>query len=600
MAEIIWDGKYKDGKRVAPVRITLPFQTVETVNESAADRRKTLDLFASGRPTEWRNRLIWGDKKYVLPSLLPEFAGKVNLIYIDPPFDTGADFSYTAEIPGSEKEFKKLPSIIEQKAYRDTWSRGLDSYLAWFYDTAVLLRELLADNGSILVHLDWHVGHYARAVLDEVFGEQNFVNEIIWAYSGAGVSPERFSRRHDNIFWYTRGPGWYFDPDPLRTEYAEATKERFSHYIGNVRNGVDFGQQELNPKGKHPDDVLRVSIEAPSSNERTGYPTQKPLTLLQKLVEGLCPKDGIVADVFCGSGTTLKAAELLQRRWLGCDLSRFAIHTSRKRLLNVPKVRPFVVQNLGKYERQAWMKAEFEQPQDRAAMENSYRKFILDLYRAEPMRGSAWFHGLKAGRFVHVGAVDAPVTLADVKAIAREVWKVGARGESEGTRAAADVLGWDFAFELNETAKQQAAEARIDLKFRRIPREVLEKAAVDQGDIGEKDFFELRALATKTSKAKRAIKVELTDFIIPPDDLPADVAKGIKHWSQWIDYWAVDWNYKNDTFHNQWQSFRSREAPKLHLTAEYEYPEAGNYEIVVKVIDILGNDTTKSITVEVK
>lgn len=383
----------------------------------------------------------------------------------------------------------------------DTSSRGLDSYLAWFYDAAVLLRELLAENGSILVHLDWHVGHYARTVLDEVFGEKNFVNEIIWAYSGAGVSPERFSRRHDNIFWYTRGPGWYFDPDPLRTEYAEATKERFSHYIGNVRNGVDFGQQELNPKGKHPDDVLRVSIEAPSSNERTGYPTQKPLALLQKLVEGLCPKDGVVADLFCGSGTTLKAAELLQRRWLGCDLSRFAIHTTRKRLLNVPKVRPFVVQNLGKYERQAWMKAEFEQPQDRAAMENSYRKFILDLYRAEPMRGSAWFHGLKAGRFVHVGAVDAPVTLADVKAIAREVWKVGARGEADGARAAADVLGWDFAFELNETAKQQAAEARVDLKFRRIPREVLEKAAVDQGDIGEKDFFELRALATKVSKA---------------------------------------------------------------------------------------------------
>jgi hypothetical protein len=330
------------------------------------------------------------------------------------------------------------------------------------------------------------------------------------------------------------------------------------------------------------------------------HPTQKPLALLQKLVEGLCPKDGVVADLFCGSGTTLKAAELLQRRWLGCDLSRFAIHTTRKRLLNVPKVRPFVVQNLGKYERQAWMKAEFEQPQDRAAMENSYRKFILDLYRAEPMRGSAWFHGLKAGRFVHVGAVDAPVTLADVKAIAREVWKVGARGESDGARAAADVLGWDFAFELNETAKQQAAEARVDLKFRRIPREVLEKAAVDQGDIGEKDFFELRALATKVSRAKRVINVELTDFVIPAEDLPEDVRTTIKHWSQWIDYWAVDWDFKDDTFHNQWQSFRSREKPKLELKADFEYREAGKYTVVVKVIDILGNDTTKSIPVEVK
>src|SRR5579863_9915544 len=144
MTELIWDGKYKDGKKQGPVRIALPFQTIETVNESTQDRRRNLELFASGRDTEWRNRLIWGDKKYVLPSLLPEFAGKVNLIYIDPPFDTGADFSFSTTIPESEESFTKQPSIIEQKAYRDTWGQGLDSYLEWLYETAVLLRELLA------------------------------------------------------------------------------------------------------------------------------------------------------------------------------------------------------------------------------------------------------------------------------------------------------------------------------------------------------------------------------------------------------------------------------------------------------------------------
>src|SRR5204862_4363081 len=144
MTELIWEGKYDDkGRKVAPPRIALPFQTVETVNESAADRDRNQDLFARGRPTDWRNRLIWGDKKYVLPSLLEEFAGKVNLIYIDPPFDTGADFSFTAAIPGPPDDeddatsFTKLPSIIEQKAYRDTWGRGLDSYLQWFYETSV-------------------------------------------------------------------------------------------------------------------------------------------------------------------------------------------------------------------------------------------------------------------------------------------------------------------------------------------------------------------------------------------------------------------------------------------------------------------------------
>ena len=172
MTELIWEGKYKDGKKVSPVKIALPFQTIETVNESMQERQKTLDLFASGRDSEWRNRLIWGDKKYVLPSLLPEFAGKVNLIYIDPPFDTGADFSFTATIPDNpetddneETTFTKQPSILEQKAYRDTWGRGLDSYLQWFYETIVMLRELLADNGSIYVHLDWHIGHYVKCLL---------------------------------------------------------------------------------------------------------------------------------------------------------------------------------------------------------------------------------------------------------------------------------------------------------------------------------------------------------------------------------------------------------------------------------------------------
>src|SRR6266849_5093880 len=176
MTELTWDGKYKDGKKVVPVRIALPFQTVETVNETAQERQLTLDLLFSGRETEWRNRLIWGDKKYVLPSLLAEFAGKVNLIYIDPPFATGADFSFTTTIPDSDESFTKEPSIIEQKAYRDTWGRGMDSYLQWFYETVALLHELLAENGSLYVHLDYHVAHYAKIVVDEVMGQTNFAN----------------------------------------------------------------------------------------------------------------------------------------------------------------------------------------------------------------------------------------------------------------------------------------------------------------------------------------------------------------------------------------------------------------------------------------
>jgi hypothetical protein len=157
MTELIWDGKYtKDGKKQGPVRIALPFQTIETVNESAQERQRSLELSSAGREPEWRNRLIWGDKKYVLPSLLPEFAGKVDLIYIDPPFDTGANFSFAATIPQHpatlEDEttlFTKEPSVLEQKAYRDTWGRGLDSYLQWFCDCVLIMRELLRAEGSI-------------------------------------------------------------------------------------------------------------------------------------------------------------------------------------------------------------------------------------------------------------------------------------------------------------------------------------------------------------------------------------------------------------------------------------------------------------------
>jgi adenine-specific DNA-methyltransferase len=185
-AELVWDGKYDaQGKRVAPLRVALPFQTVETVNESAQDRQKGFQFGAGFREEAWRNRLIWGDKKYVLPSLLPEFAGKVNLIYIDPPFDTGADFSFTATVPDNPESdedesftFTKEPSIIEHKAYRDTWGRGIESYLQWFYEAAVMLHELLHENGSIYVHLEPDIGNLVRVILDEIFGTQSRRTEI--------------------------------------------------------------------------------------------------------------------------------------------------------------------------------------------------------------------------------------------------------------------------------------------------------------------------------------------------------------------------------------------------------------------------------------
>lgn len=654
MAELIWDGKYRaDGKRATPVRVALPFQTVETVNESAADRTKTLQLFAKGKPTEWRNRLIWGDKKYVLPSLLPEFAGKVDLIYIDPPFNTDADFSFTTKVPETGIKLTKLPSIIEQKAYRDTWARGLDSYLGWFSDAVTLLRELMSNNATIYVQLDDHVSHYAKAILDEVYGKDRFVAEIIWQRTNARANKDAWPRIHDVILCYTASDVYTFKapvvqgntdkiPHTLITGPDGQKYQTYELTGPGIRNGesgmpwrgfnptdlgrhwgiaarvlddlVDQGLIHFPKDGGFPrrrssepfdptdrevavgdvwTDIDRINQAA---FERLGYPTQKPEALLERIIKASSNEGDLVLDCFCGSGTTAATAEKLGRRWITCDLGRFAVHTARKRLLSIEGVRPFVVQNLGKYERQAWMKSEFDRPEDQAARETTYRAFILGLYRAQELPGFAWIHGVRDKRMVHVGAVDAPVTVADVKAIAREALKAGGSG---ATQATVDILGWEFAFELNEVAKKIAAEAQVEVRFRRIPNDALDKRAVERGDIKPSDFFELRMLSAKLTKKKRAVTLEITDFILPAEDLPADVQAAVKHWSQWIDYWAVDWDWKNDTFHNEWQTYRTRETPKLPVKTTHEYKDAGTYSVMVKVIDILGNDTTRVFSVEV-
>ncbi len=681
MTELIWEGKYVDGKRQSPVRVALPFQTIETVNESAADRRRNLELFSSGRETEWRNRLIWGDKKYVLPSLLPEFAGKVNLIYIDPPFDTGANFSFMAHIPDSEEMFTKEPSIIEQKAYRDTWGvsqeerqrgvQSLDRYLGWLSDALVFLHELLAPDGSIYAHLGTNVSHYVKALMDEIFGVKGYVNEIVWkrqsAKSGAFEGMGQYGRIHESILFYCKSDTrvWNQQYTPYDAEYTNAfykyvepgTGRKFQ--LGDLtaagtRKGdsgkriLIEGEEVFPPPGRHwalglkPGETVQAAMDRliaekriwyepgkmprykrylddmpgvmlqdvwtdigpvpAQGGERLNYDTQKPEELLKRIITASSREGDLVLDCFVGSGTTAAVAEKLGRRWIACDLGRFAIQTTRKRLLSIVGVKPFAIQNLGKYERQAWQAAAFETKATRDVLEqqvqreSAYRTFILDLYRATPFMGNIWLHGIKSGRMVHIGAVDTPVTVSDVKTIAREVWKLVSVGKVE-SKAAADILGWDFALDLNETARQVAGESRIDISFKKIPREVLEKKAVEQGDI---KFFELGSLSVESKQKGRELTIKLTDFVIPRDDVPEEVWSAIKHWSQMIDYWAVDWDFRNDTFHNQWQSYRTRKDPKIELSARNEYSEPGTYRVMVKVIDILGNDTTKTLEVKVK
>jgi adenine-specific DNA-methyltransferase len=536
--------------------------------------------------------------------------------------------------------------MIEQKAYRDTWGRGLQSYVSWLYETLLLLRDLLTDDGSIYVHLDEHADHYGRVVLDEVFGQGSFRNEIAWKSTSAHSDSQRYGSNHQTIFFYTKGTAWTWnnprmDYDEQYVEqyyrYKEPNGRRFKsgdlsayglqgggytyewhghkklwrvppetmqrlHDEGKVfytRNGVARLKGYLDEANGMPAQTIwadkAVQYVVSWGEEKLPYDTQKSEGLLRRIIEASSNKGDLVLDCFCGSGTTAAVAEKLNRRWIVGDLGRFAIHTTRKRLLGIPGVKPFVVQNLGKYERQAWQVAEFGEGAQAAT--DAYRRFVLDLYHARPVAGYVWLHGSKTGRMVHVGSVDAPVTRADVTGIVTEFRKAVGSGKDAPQRSGVDVLGWDFAFELNETSRQEAELAGINLRLIRIPREVLEKKAVEQGDI---KFFELAALSVAVKKKGRVVSLELTDFMIPLDDVPEDVQKAVTHWEQWIDYWAVDWNNSDDTFHNEWQSYRTRKERTLTRETSRTYAEPGKYRVVVKVIDILGNDTTKQLQVEVK
>ena len=368
MPELTWAGKYDtSGKRTAPLRITLPFQTVETVNESVQERQRS--LFVTGdRDGEWRNRLIWGDKKYVLPALLDEFAGQVGLIYIDPPFATGQDFSQSVQI--GQESFVKDPSMIEVKAYRDTWGGGIDSYLQWFYEMAVQLHTLLAETGSVYVHLDPGVSHFVKALLDEVFGPSNFRNEIVWKRSSAHSDSKRWGRIHDVILYYAKSPSapfivqrvelnqkyvekvytrvdedgrryrldnisapggrgpiyewggknqpWRFTKEKMEALYREGRIKLYPDGRAMINAYVRYlDENEGQPVQDWWDDV---GVIAAPSHERVGYPTQKPGELLERNVEASTEAGDLVLDCGCGSGTTAVVAEKLNRRWIAADL----------------------------------------------------------------------------------------------------------------------------------------------------------------------------------------------------------------------------------------------------------------------------------------
>jgi DNA modification methylase len=596
--ELVWPGKYKeDGTRKEVERVNLPFQIIETINETRATREaakkpKQKSLFDIWQAKEgdtfeegWKNKLIWGDNKLVMSSLLEKFAGKIDLIYIDPPFATGADFSFATEIGEGGLEVTKEQSIIEEKAYRDTWGKGIDSYLQMMYERLLLMKDLLADYGSIYVHCDFRVNSHLRFLMDSIFGEKNYNNEIIWNYATGGASREYYAQKHDNILFYSNTPKYKFYPDRVREARTEKAMRRAQNPKG-ARIGIE-------DETKLPTDVWQIPALNPMAVERLGFPTQKPEELLSKIILASSDENDLIVDVFCGSGTTCAVTEKLGRRWIGCDLSRWAIHITRKRLLGIEGCKPFEVLNLGKYERKYWQGVTFgdKKKTDQQLAIYQYLAFILKLYGAEPISGMNHLHGKKGKAVVHVGAVDAPVTIDEINACLDECVAI--------QQKELHVLGWEWEMGLYDLMTDAAKGRGIKLILLNIPREVMEQQAVDKGDI---QFFELAYLDVDVKQEKgRKVIIALKDFVIPNTELiPEEIRSKIKKWSDYIDYWAVDWNFQNDTFMNGWVTYRTRKDRTLSLKSDpHTYEKAGKYTIMVKVVDIFGNDTSQAFEVNI-
>lgn len=623
-----WIGKYNEnGDFNTFKKINLPFQIIERINETQTSReakkqgiQKNIFEFWDQNLEEsfekgWKNKLIWGDNIYVISSLLEKFNGKVKLIYIDPPFATGIDFSVTTKIGEDNLQISKQNSVIEEKAYRDTWGSGISSYLQMMYQRLILMRNLLHKNGTIYVHTDWHIGHYVKIIMDEIFGRNHFLNEIVWCYGSMQKSKRNWNRKHDTIFAYTKSDDWTFNVMEVLEEYDKGYSSRFKykdekgyymirgkggsnspiHSQGDLtpeheKNYPEWTYRQYKKKGALPKDWWVIPFLNSNASERVDFSTQKPEELVEKIVKASSDPGDIVADFFCGSGTTLVVAEKLGRRWLGCDIGRFPIHLTRKRLMDINDCKPFEILNLGKYERQIWQNLNFKGKSDRTIL-FEYYAFILKLYGAEPISGFSYIHGKKKKILIHIGAVDTPVTIEEILGSISEANKIGLNQ--------LDILGWEWEMGLHEIIEKEAKRQGVRLKLRIIPNEIMEEQAVMKGDI---KFFELAYLKTKPIITSNTVKIELTDFVIPNMDLISqEVREKIANWSDYIDYWAIDFNFKNDTFINQFTSYRTKENRQIKLVSDlYKYKKPGKHQILVKVIDIFGIDTSQIIDIDIK
>lgn len=608
--ELIWEGKYDEYGNRREVDIAgaaMPLQKIETVDEPRAraeGQQLRFDTEKAHRD-DFRNMLIWGDNKLVMASLLKNFKGQVDLIYIDPPFDVGADFTLDVAIGNQSETIEKDQSVLEMVAYRDMWGRGTDSYLHIMYERLAMMAQLLTDDGSIFVHCDWHAGYLLRLLLDEIFARQNFKNEIVWwYYNKLQGNINRFASNHDTILWYSKGDKYRFGriTEP-RKETKRQQKRVWDPETKSLKQARDEQGNLLyyDVTERTLDDVWRVPYLMPANvEENLRYDTQKPEELATRILTATTEPDDLVADFFCGAGTVGAAAERLGRRWIMCDLGRFAIHTSRKRLIEVQRglhgegkaYRSFDVYNLGRYERQWWQKTQLN------GADGEHRRVVLEFYRAEPLTSSPspLLHGRKGQTLVHVDTIDTILTREEVTSVAMAAKEAGAREIA--------CLSWEFEMDLRLTCNALEQELEVKIKLIPIPREIMEKNRKEPPP-----FLEVATLGAepvlRDVSGKKVVDIKLTRFLpslaeAPTKELMALKERAVESGFDFIDFWSVDFDYKDSQpFNHDWQAYRTRKDRSLLTVSNlgYEYSAPGPHTACVKVIDIFGCDT--SITVEV-
>lgn len=564
----------------------------------------------------WMNRLVYGDNLLTMQALLagdpqtglPSLRGKVDLIYIDPPFDSKADYRTPITLPNAS--FSQRPTVIEQFAYADTWEEGTISYLKMIYPRLVLMKELLSERGSIYVHIDWHIGAYMKIILDDIFGKNRFLNEIMWCYTIGGKGSSFYGRKHDTILLYSKSPNYTFNG---KDKNVIVQRKLNTHMRTKIDDDGREYQEKTDKKsgkiyryyvdeGKVPEDYW-IDIEQLNREdaERVGYATQKPSKLLTRIIAASSNEGDLVCDFFGGSGTTAAVAEKLGRRWITCDIGKPASLVMRKRFID-QEVNPFLYQSIGDYQKEAFHNNK------KLRRVGDLSQVVLGLFGALPFSSEQVsdrnFGYVKGTR--NLVMVDSPNRLTTAATVRRAV-------EAKASLLGGDwdkviVLGWNFAFDISQ-AIEKYKNSNVEVLV--IPPDLLDKLSKKgfKKLIADKTvrFSSLQYLVvnpvevTVNGNGEDELDISLSNYVLlSPDNIPLDdkdkenLQKVMEQDPlSLIEYWSIDPDYDGDTFRSTWQDYRENvdnDSDPLHCvySTRIAMPHKDERKVCVKAVDVFG------------